>query len=399
MSGARDLPRVQRVRYALLGLAAVTLFVAALATTWTFLKGGFRQGTPVTARFSERGVGQQLPVNGDVKVRGVLVGTISDVELTDDGTVVVRMLLNDEESLDERISAEIRSKAVFGQKWIELIPPAVPSGRELVAGSEIPDERTREPLELERELQLGHELLSELPLRDLSTVLETLAQGFGGRERDARAAIDQGLVALKAVNARSEELDLSLRQLRELSEWLDANDDDALAFMSSLDSANRALVGAAPEFRASLASVPRFLNDFARFQELTEEDLGRLVEDGASVAEVLAARSADLEDIVVELEPFTTVWNSGLSQPCRGVYESNMTCWQVYQMPGTRSRGLYGRSPGPAGDESSDPLSAGDMTTAQFRRLLARYADGRITLDLARLLFTEARSFEPGVSP
>src|SRR5439155_17922621 len=124
---------------------------------------------------------------------------------------------------------------------------------------------------------------------------------------------------LRAVNARSGNLDVALHQLRDFSTWLDRHDSDLVSFMRSVDSANRALVGSAPSFKASLQSVPRFLNRFSNFQVRTEPQLGRLIDHGATVAEFIAARSDRLTDIVVELRPFTTVWNSGLEQPCGGL--------------------------------------------------------------------------------
>ncbi|MEA2433356.1 MAG: phospholipid/cholesterol/gamma-HCH transport system substrate-binding protein [Actinomycetota bacterium] len=343
-------------RSAALGLVAVALFSGLVFLTGRFLKGGFQGGEAVEAVFSAPGVGQQLPIGGDVKVRGVLVGRIQDITLDDDGKAVIHMQLNGAEDIPAESRAEIRSKTVFGQKWVELIPPADAAGPSLQAGDVIPDERTKEPLEFEQALQLGHDLLSEIPLGDLAVVLRNLSEGFGGNERDARKALDRGLVALKAVNSRSAEFDLSLRQLREFSEWLDDNDTDLLSFLSGLDDANRALVGAAPEFRSNLTSVPAFFDRLASFQELIESDLGRLVEEGATVAEIVAARSDRLTDIIVELEPFTTVWNSGLSQPCGGEFESNMICWQVFQMPGLDSRGLYGPGEAPDANEPGDPL-------------------------------------------
>lgn len=320
------------------------------------LQGDFEGGVPISARFGAPGVGQQLPVGGDVKVRGVLVGRIHDIVLDDSGEAVVEMRLNGSEAVARSARAEIRSKTVFGQKWVELIPPAGNPGPFFAAGDEIPDERTKEPLELERAIQLGHDLLTAIPLEELSRTLNTLADGFSGQEEDARTAIDRGLVALRAVNSRSGELDLSLRQLNEFSAWLDDNDTTLLSFMSSLDDANRALVGAAPAFRSNLASVPVFFDELADFQERTAVDLGRLIQNGATLAELIAPHSDELRDIVVNLEAFTTVWNSGLRQPCEGLYESNMTCWQVYQPPGLESRGLYGRGEAPDADERGDPL-------------------------------------------
>ena len=342
---------------AALGVFALSLMVGVVALTGFFLGGGLEGGVPVTAVFSAPGVGQQLPVGGDVKVRGVLVGRIAAIDLDRGGRAVLELRLDEDVELPASSRAEIRSKTVFGQKWVELIPPRGDrSGELLVAGSVIPDARTREPLELERSLQLGHDLLTEIPLRDLAEVLQALAEGFSGQEGDAVTGIEQGLVALRAVNRRSAELDLSLRQLREVSEWLDGNDQELLEFLSALDRSNRALVGAAPEFRSSLESVPVFLDELTDFQLSSEDELARVIEDGATLAEILAAHSDDLTDIVVELRPFTTVWNSGLSQPCAGVFESDMTCWQLYLAPGMKSRGLYGPGEAPIADEPGDPL-------------------------------------------
>jgi len=376
----------RRAARAALGLVALALFVAAVGVTWIFLRGGFRGGVAVDAVFSAPGVGQQLPTGGDVKIRGVLVGSIADVRLASDGNAVVEMRLDDGLDLPSDTQAEIRSKTIFGQKWIELLPPAAPSSEGvLTAGSTIPDERTKEPLELERALQLGHDLLSEIPMDDLAVIFESLARGFAGQEDDARGAIDRGLVALRAVNSRRGDLDQALRQLGEFSEWLNDNDESLLSFMESVDSANRALVGAAPELRSNLQSVPSFLNQFAALQERTERDLGVLVEEGATVAEALASRSDALVDLVVQLEAFLTVFNSGLSQPCGGLYERNMTCWQVYLMPGIESRGLYGAGRGPDKDEPGDPGRTRNRGAAL--QSMRAVADEEIAGGIMRLLY------------
>ncbi|MFP5299270.1 MAG: MlaD family protein [Actinomycetota bacterium] len=384
-------PDPRRNRHAVLGVLALCLVASAFVATWHLLHGGFQGGIPVTARFSAPGVGQQLPIGGDVKVRGVLVGRIHDISLADSGHAVVHMRLDPEVPIPNDARAEIRSKTAFGQKWLELIPsPNSGVSEPLAAGNEIPDERTEEPLEFEKALQLGHDVLDAVPLGDLSAVLRSLAEGFSGQEPDARRALDRGLVALRAVNSRSQELDLSLRQLREFAGWLDDNDAELLALLDSFDRANRALIGAAPEFRSNLLSVPLFFDRFAAFQETTEQDLGRLIQNGATLAEFLAPRSDRITDLIVQLEAFTTVWNSGLKQPCAGEYESNMTCWQIYQMPGMESRGLYGRGQAPDADEPGDPLfgARGEAPDLQeeIRRLLGvptTPAD-----DLARVLLT-----------
>ena len=382
-----------RLAHVLVGFVALALFAGSVYYTWAFLQGSFEGGRPVLAAFSDPGVGQQLPEGGDVKVRGVLVGRIADISY-ENGEAIVELRLDAGTELPLETEAEIRSKTVFGQKWVELIPPPQGTGSLIAAGA-IPDERTTEPLELERALQLGHDLLSEIPLADLATVFSELADGFAGREGDAGTAIDKGLVALRAVNSRSEEFDLALRQLNEFSIWLDDNDDDLVSFMSSLDAANRALVGAAPEFRSNLQSVPIFFDDLADFQADVEGSLGRLVEDGATLAEILAARTGDIRSLLVNLQAFTTVWNSGLSQPCGGLFEERLTCWRLYQMPGLESRGLYRQGQAPDEDEPGDPNFGPRRRALSALELLQRWeaagsGDGIAAALLAPLAALEA---------
>lgn len=386
-----------RIRNAILGVLALALSVGAVWMTWFFLHGGFESGTPVKAIFSFPGVGQQLPIGGDVKVRGVLVGRISGIELNDEGDAVVNMRLR-RSDLPASSRAEIRSKTIFGQKWVELILPTDPLDDEvLAAGSTIPDDHTREPLELERSLQRGHDLLDAIPFRDLSITFNALAQSFSGQEDDAIEAIEKGLVALRAVNEKGDLLDLSLRQLREFSEFLDDNDETVLSFMESLDSANRALIGSAPEFRRSLRTVPHFLRSFTRFQERINPDLARLIENGADLAELVEPRTDDLVDLVLQLQPFTTVWNSGLKQPCAGEFESGLTCWQLYQVPGYNSRGLYGEGEAPNFNDPGDPSPSTSATADRsFERLLARRIDDRNPSDLAKLTWRAALAGNDG---
>lgn len=383
-----------RARHAALGIIALAIAAGSLYLTWFFLQGGLEGGVPVKAFFSAPGIGQQLPEGGDVKIRGVLVGRIADTSVTGDEAVIELRLDSDAEISADSV-AEIRSKTIFGQKWIELIPPSAPSNEEiLVAGSEIPDARTIEPLEFERALQLGHDLISEIPLNDLASVTRALADAFTGQEEEARTAIDRGLEALRAVNSRSAEFDLALRQLSEFSAWLADNDESLLSFFGALDSANRALVGAAPEFIASNRSVPVFLDDLASFQERIDSDLGRLVEDGADVLELVAARSDRLGSLVRGLQAFTTVWNSGLSQPCSGEFESKLTCWQVYLMPGLDSRGLYKKGQSPLDNEPGDPQRR-FTATAEIADLLSARTGATPSVDLMEILLSGARRWLP----
>jgi hypothetical protein len=131
------------------------------------------------------------------------------------------------------------------------------------------------------------------------------------------------------------------------------------------------------------------LNEFSGWLQ-TEDELGRLIEEGATVAEFVAVRSDKLVDIIVQLEAFTTVWNSGLSQPCGGVFENDMVCWQVYQVPGMESRGAYTGEDAPENNDAFDPLLAA-ANAEVLRRSLTAETGRPAPSELAELLFAAVR--------
>jgi len=88
------------------------------------------------------------------------------------------------------------------------------------------------------------------------------------------------------------------------------------------------------------------------------------------------------------------VWNSGLRQPCEGLYDSDLTCWQIYLSPGMNSRGLYGPNSRPPNDnERGDPGNgrigqpSNRVSIEEFEELLERSSGQEVPSDLAEVLY------------
>lgn len=118
----------------------------------------------------------------------------------------------------------------------------------------------------------------------------------------------------------------------------------------------------------------------------------------------MAPRSDALVSLIRQLEAFATIWNSGLSQPCAGEFESDMVCWQIYLPPGIESRGLYGKGEGPDADQPGDPnygstssapttLSVDDLTS-----LIRKYTNRLVDPSLSQILLAPAAQLllDPG---
>ena len=88
----------------------------------------------VTANFV---AGGGLYENANVTYRGVTIGRVESVGLTDDG-VVAHMRLNSDTPVPENVTATVKSVSAVGEQYVDLVPPEDPSHAMLRNGSTIP---------------------------------------------------------------------------------------------------------------------------------------------------------------------------------------------------------------------------------------------------------------------
>jgi virulence factor Mce-like protein len=127
-------------------------------------------------------VGTQLDPKADVKVRGLIVGSVTSISTDGEGATVAM-------SIDPRVigqipadvTARLLPKTLFGQKFVSLVPPAVPTPRRLAAGTVIGEDRSQSAQELEQVLDDLLPLLQAVRPQDLATTLGSLSQALQGR--------------------------------------------------------------------------------------------------------------------------------------------------------------------------------------------------------------------------
>ena len=73
-------------------------------------------------------IGLQLPTRADVKIRGVLVGEVLDMDATADGAELTLGLFPSQvDTIPDNVTASIVPKTLFGEKYVSLIVPGDPS--------------------------------------------------------------------------------------------------------------------------------------------------------------------------------------------------------------------------------------------------------------------------------
>jgi phospholipid/cholesterol/gamma-HCH transport system substrate-binding protein len=96
----------------------VAVTVGVLGTIW-LVRGGLQAGYPLYARFPW---GSGLKQGQPVLLAGVTVGTVANVELDPNGTIVVRMAIDDEYGIPVGSTAQVQAVGIFGDQSVALTP-------------------------------------------------------------------------------------------------------------------------------------------------------------------------------------------------------------------------------------------------------------------------------------
>ena len=198
------------VPIALVGIVVLALgFTAALNSDDLPVIGG---GTTYSAEFSEA---SGLQKDNDVRIAGVKVGKVSDIEL-DGASVKVSFKVKDA-WLGDRTSAAIKIKTLLGQKYLSLDPQGENS---LNPGTGIPRDRTMAPYDVLDAFRGLSQTVDNIDTKQLAQSFDTIAQTFANTPEDVRGALS-GLSKLSdTIASRDQQLSNLLANTREVSQTL-----------------------------------------------------------------------------------------------------------------------------------------------------------------------------------
>lgn len=180
-----------------LGAAFIAVMLFFLWVTWAFFTKAFVDYDAVTLKTDTAGV--NLPQNADVKLRGMIVGEVREVEPDGDG---VKMLLamnpNLIKDVPKGVTAQLIPKTLFGEKYVALIPPTDDDGESLQAGDTIT--KADVPIEVETLLNDLYPLLDAVDPANLSYTLSAISTALDGRGKQLGETLVQTNSYLQKTN-------------------------------------------------------------------------------------------------------------------------------------------------------------------------------------------------------
>ncbi|HEY0698264.1 MAG TPA: MCE family protein [Micromonospora sp.] len=276
------------MRHRTLGIAFVVLLTAALSLAVLQYRKVFTPVTRVTLYTGHTGM--QLSPGAEVKLRGVVVGEVREVD--SDGERA-RLGLALDPAVTPQVPAEVTArllpKTLFGERYVALYPPAGGSARPIRSGDVIDQDRSRSGVELERVLDDTLPLLRSIRPDRLAATLSALATALDGRgERvgDTLVLLDGYLREL------NREMPTVTEDVRRLATVLDDYDEvlpDLLSILRDVTVTATTVVDQREQLAAFLAGTTGAADVTRVFLDRHDDQLVRVGAVSRPVLELLAA--------------------------------------------------------------------------------------------------------------
>ncbi len=302
-------------------VGAVSIVVLAIVMLAAFraqdlpLIGG---GDTYYAAFSESG---GLEPNDEVRIAGVRVGKVENVELEGDH-VRVTFRVDTPSEFGDDTHAAIKVKTLLGAMYLSLEPAG--SGQ-LDEGAEIPVEHTSSPYDVVDAFSGLAETSERIDTDRLAESLTTLADLTRNTPEEFRQALD-GVSRLSSnIAARDEQINSLLKNLKRVSSVLDERDGDIIGLMKDSDVLFRALVARRDAVHNLLTSTTRLSKELTALIEQSRADLKPALDHLDNVLQVLNKNEDNLDNSLRLMEPFYRVFASTLGNgPWFDTYIQNM---------------------------------------------------------------------------
>ncbi len=262
-------------------------------------------GDTYHAMFTEAG---GLKVNDEVRIAGVRVGKVNDIEL-DNNRVNVTFKVDNAADFGGDTRAAIKVKTILGSMFLALEP----AGRgQLDEGSTIPVDRTSSPYDVVEAFQGLASTSEQINTDQLAESLTTLADLTRNTPEEFRGALS-GLSRLSSnVAAKDEQLNSLLVNLERVSTVLDARGEDIVALMKDSDVLFRALVARRQAVHQLLVSTSTLSQELTALIRQSRADLAPALAHLENVVAVLNKNEDNLDSSLRLMAPFYRVFANTL---------------------------------------------------------------------------------------
>ncbi|HET7312204.1 MAG TPA: MCE family protein [Mycobacteriales bacterium] len=264
--------------YKLYGVLLLLVASALVALSVMAFNRDFTPADYVTVHINRAGL--QLLPGSDVKERGLIVGSVDSISSTGKGAdLKLRLTPSDARKIPANVTVRLLPKTLFGEKYVDLVPPAQPSGRYLADGAVIDEDQTRPTLEIDQALDDLLPTLRAVPPADLNRTLTALATALSGRGDQLGATIQDADAWLRDFNPHLPQLQHDMAALATFSHTYADAAPALLRMLGNLTVTSRTVVEQQQQISA-------FLDDVTGAADATHDLLARNADNLIAVNKV-----------------------------------------------------------------------------------------------------------------
>lgn len=254
---------------------------------------GFGQYT-VTSEFEDSG---GIFTNAQVTYRGIPVGRVGALNLTEDGVAVELLLESGGPDIPTDAEAVVANRSAIGEQYVD-IQPLTDQGPYLEDGSVIRQENTSIPTPVENLLSSVDTLAQSVPKEDLTTVVTELGAGFDGTG-DALAGLIDSLDTFSVDGV--DNLPQTLTLIRDSRIVLDTQTEQSSSiqqFSSDLDLVTAQLRASDPDLRRIIDNGQPFSDETGALVDQAGPGLTANLTSLAGISESLSPRTFALRPLL-----------------------------------------------------------------------------------------------------
>nr|ABP44990.1 virulence factor Mce family protein [Mycolicibacterium gilvum PYR-GCK] len=245
----------------------------------------------------------ELPASGglyrfsNVTYRGVQVGKVTEVNLTENGAEAI-LSLDTSPEIPADLRAEVRSVSAVGEQYVELLPQT-DDGPFLEDGSRIPVSNTTIPQQVGPMLDQMSALVGSLPKDRIPDLLDETFKAFNGAGPEFGSLLDSATTLAADMNGISEQTRALIDDSGPLLESQAETTDAIRTWARSLNGISAQVVQNDPQVRALLQQGPGFAQEVSSLLNQVKPTLPILLANMSTVGQTLLTYNPALEQLLV----------------------------------------------------------------------------------------------------
>ena len=281
--------------------------------------------------------------NAEVTYRGVPVGRVGDMRLTENGIAVDLDIRSNAPDIPSDVEAVVANRSVIGEQYVDL-RPKTDGGPYLTSGSVISSDRTARPVTANQLLAGLDSFVSSVPITSLQTTVTELGDAFNGLAPSLQSLLD----AQSAFITTADQNFPSTATLIDTSASVLATQQAASAqivqFSANLRDIAATLSSSDDDLRGLIAAAPLAANQVTQLINGVGPQLGLLFGNLLTGAQITNANLGGLQGILVQLPQAIsvgskTITGSGIQVGLGVTFFDPLPCTSGYEST-TRRGGL-----------------------------------------------------------